>query len=152
MSHSNLDIARQRLLAPAGIDEGDLNKVFGQLLGHAVDSGDLYFQSTRFESWVLEDGIVKEGAHSIEQGAGVRAITDSHHHDLMHTSQADNDFPDTRILCTGLGIQLLQQTDLVIRRHPVQRVQCRVQRIIATRMPGLQFAFIAMLCDGTGCC
>jgi TldD protein len=75
MSHSNLDIARQRLLAPAGIDEGDLNKVFGQLLGHAVDSGDLYFQSTRFESWVLEDGIVKEGAHSIEQGAGVRAIS-----------------------------------------------------------------------------
>ena len=75
MSHSNLDIARQRLLAPAGIDEGDLNKVFGSLLGHAVDSGDLYFQSTRFESWVLEDGIVKEGMHSIEQGAGVRAIS-----------------------------------------------------------------------------
>jgi TldD protein len=75
MSHSNLEIARQRLLAPAGIDEGDLNKVFGRLLGHAVDSGDLYFQSTRFESWVLEDGIVKEGSHSIEQGAGVRAIS-----------------------------------------------------------------------------
>jgi len=75
MSHSNLDIARQRLLAPAGIDEGDLDKVFGQLLGHAVDSGDLYFQSTRFESWVLEDGIVKEGVHSIEQGAGVRAVS-----------------------------------------------------------------------------
>ncbi|MBU2479220.1 MAG: metalloprotease TldD, partial [Gammaproteobacteria bacterium] len=36
---------------------------------------DLYFQSTRFESWVLEDGIVKEGSHSIEQGAGVRAIS-----------------------------------------------------------------------------
>ena len=75
MNTTNLDIARQRLLAPAGLDEGDLDKVFGQLLGHAVDSGDLYFQSTRFESWVLEDGIVKEGTHSIEQGAGVRAIS-----------------------------------------------------------------------------
>ncbi len=75
MPESNLDIARQRLLAPAGIDENDLNRVFGKLLGHAVDSGDLYFQSTRFESWVLEDGIVKEGTHSIEQGAGVRAIS-----------------------------------------------------------------------------
>ena len=75
MPDSNLDIARQRLLAPAGIDENDLNRVFGKLLGHAVDSGDLYFQSTRFESWVLEDGIVKEGTHSIEQGAGVRAIS-----------------------------------------------------------------------------
>jgi TldD protein len=75
MSSTHLDIARQRLLAPAGLDEGDLDKVFGQLLGHAVDSGDLYFQSTRFESWGLEDGIVKEGTHSIEQGAGVRAIS-----------------------------------------------------------------------------
>ena len=75
MSHSNLEIARQRLLAPAGIDEGDLNKVFGRLLGHAVDSGDLYFQSTRFESWVLEDGIVKDGSYNIEQGVGVRAVS-----------------------------------------------------------------------------
>jgi TldD protein len=75
MADSGLEIARQHLLAPAGIDEHDLDRVFGQLLGHAVDSGDLYFQSTRFESWVLEDGIVKEGSHSIEQGAGVRAIS-----------------------------------------------------------------------------
>ena len=75
MSESSLDIARQRLLGPAGIDENDLGRVFGQLLGRAVDSGDLYFQSTRYESWVLEDGIVKEGSHSIEQGAGVRAIS-----------------------------------------------------------------------------
>jgi len=75
MSDSNLDIARQQLLIPAGIDEQDLDRVFGQLLGHAVESGDLYFQSTRYESWVLEDGIVKEGTHSIEQGAGVRAIS-----------------------------------------------------------------------------
>jgi TldD protein len=75
MSASNLDIARQHLLMPAGMDEQDLDRVFGQLLGHAVGSGDLYFQSTRYESWVLEDGIVKEGSHSIEQGAGVRAIS-----------------------------------------------------------------------------
>jgi len=75
MNTTNLEIARQRLLAPAGIDEQDLDRVFGELLGHAVDGGDLYFQSTRFESWVLEDGIVKEGSHSIEQGAGVRAIS-----------------------------------------------------------------------------
>jgi TldD protein len=72
---TNLDIARERLLAPAGLDEQALDRVFGKLLGHAVDSGDIYLQSTRYESWLLEDGIVKEGAHSIEQGAGVRAIS-----------------------------------------------------------------------------
>jgi TldD protein len=63
---TNLDIARQRLLAPAGLDEQALDRVFGKLLGHAVDSGDIYFQSSRYESWLLEDGIVKEGTHSIE--------------------------------------------------------------------------------------
>jgi len=72
---TSLEIARARLLAPAGIGDGDLESVFGRLLGHAVDGGDVYFQSTRYESWVLEDGIVKEGSHSIEQGAGVRAIS-----------------------------------------------------------------------------
>jgi len=72
---TNLDIARERLLVPAGLDEQALDRVFGKLLGHAVDSGDIYLQSTRYESWLLEDGIVKEGAHSIEQGAGVRAIS-----------------------------------------------------------------------------
>jgi TldD protein len=75
MNNTNLDIARQRLLVPAGLSEHDLDRVFGKLLGHAVDSGDIYFQSTRYESWLLEDGIVKEGTHSIEQGAGVRAIS-----------------------------------------------------------------------------
>jgi TldD protein len=75
MAESGLDIARRQLLAPAGMDVGDLDTVFSKLLGHAVDGGDLYFQSTRFESWVLEDGIVREGTHSIEQGAGVRAIS-----------------------------------------------------------------------------
>ena len=44
-------------------------------MGHAVDDADLYFQSIRSESWVLEDGIVKEGAHNIEQGVGVRAVS-----------------------------------------------------------------------------
>ena len=75
MSTSALDIARQTLLEPAGIGDPEINGVLDRLLGRAVDSGDIYFQSTRYESWVLEDGIVKEGNHSIEQGAGVRAIS-----------------------------------------------------------------------------
>ncbi|SQH74927.1 putative peptidase [Shewanella benthica] len=42
---------------------------------HDIDFSDLYFQSSRHESWVLEDGIVKEGSFHIERGVGVRAIT-----------------------------------------------------------------------------
>ena len=67
--------AEQRLLRPGGLSLPDLDRVFAHLMTPAVDSADLYFQHSRSESWVLEDGIVKEGNHSIEQGVGVRAIS-----------------------------------------------------------------------------
>lgn len=70
-----LDIAKAQILAPAGLDEGVLEQVLGMLASHAVDTGELYFQLSRDESWSLEDGIVKEGTHSIDQGVGVRAIS-----------------------------------------------------------------------------
>jgi TldD protein len=41
---------------------------------HQIDYSDLYFQGSRHESWVLEDGIIKEGSFHIERGVGVRAI------------------------------------------------------------------------------
>jgi TldD protein len=70
-----LAIAESRLLAPAGLDPAALERAFAALLGPGVDFGDLYFQHARRESWSMEDGIVKDGAHSIEQGVGVRAIS-----------------------------------------------------------------------------
>ncbi len=72
--NSNLDIARDRILAPAGLGDNDLNNVMDRVLGHAIDSADLYFQISRHESWLLEDGVVKEGSHGIDQGVGIRAI------------------------------------------------------------------------------
>ena len=69
-----LALARSVILEPAGLDEGHLQQVLDSVLGHAVDSADLYFQVSREESWSLEDSIVKEGSASIESGVGVRAI------------------------------------------------------------------------------
>ena len=69
-----LDVARAALLDPAELDENRVAGVLGDVMGHAVDYTDIYFQLTREESWALEDGIVKDGAHSIEQGVGVRAL------------------------------------------------------------------------------
>jgi len=63
------------ILSPAGIVEGDLQDVLSHIMIHAVDDADLYFQLSHFESWSLEDGIVKEGVHNLEQGVGVRAIS-----------------------------------------------------------------------------
>jgi TldD protein len=71
----SLQLAESRLLLPAGLDAAGLERAFGTLLGPGVDFGDLYFQHARRESWTVEDGIVKDGAHSIEQGVGVRAIS-----------------------------------------------------------------------------
>ncbi|HPM55908.1 MAG TPA: metalloprotease TldD [Thermomonas sp.] len=70
-----LAIAESRLLAPAGLDTDALQRAFASLLGPGIDFGDLYFQHARRESWSMEDGIVKDGAHAIEQGVGVRAIS-----------------------------------------------------------------------------
>ncbi|MGB5102982.1 MAG: metalloprotease TldD [Steroidobacteraceae bacterium] len=69
-----LDIARSALLAPAGLDEDGVARIVGDVMGHAIDYADVYFQLLREESWALEDGIVKDGAHSIDQGVGVRAL------------------------------------------------------------------------------
>src|SRR5574341_669776 len=66
--------AQSCLLSPHGIDLGELERVFGEMLAHKVDYADLYFQYTRSEGWSLEEGIVKSGSFAIEQGVGVRAI------------------------------------------------------------------------------
>lgn len=71
---SAIDIARTHLLAPGGLAERELDLALGKLLSYDVDNADLYFQFARHEGWSLEDGIVKEGSHSIEQGVGVRAL------------------------------------------------------------------------------
>lgn len=71
---SLLATVEHRLLTPGGMAANDLERVFNQLMGPGIDAADLYFQHSRSESWHLEEGIVKDGSHSIEQGVGVRAI------------------------------------------------------------------------------
>jgi TldD protein len=71
----SIALARSQLLEPVGLDAGDLQRTLERIMAREVDDADLYFECTRAESWVLEDGIVKEGAHSIDQGVGVRAIS-----------------------------------------------------------------------------
>jgi len=70
----SLSLARDLILRPSGLDDSRLDRIFGEVLTHSVDFADLYFQLARQESWSLEDGIVKDGSASIEQGVGVRAL------------------------------------------------------------------------------
>ena len=72
---STLAVARDILLTPFGLDEAKLLTTLGTMFTHKVDYADLYFQFTKSESWSLEEGIVKTGSFSIDQGVGVRAIS-----------------------------------------------------------------------------
>jgi len=70
-----IDIARELLLTPFGLDESHLARALAEIRAHRVDDADLYFQYTRSEGWSLEEGIVKTGSFSIDQGVGVRAVS-----------------------------------------------------------------------------
>ena len=70
-----LTIAQNLLLKPYGLDESHLSQALSAIRAHQVDDADLYFQYTRSEGWSLEEGIVKTGSFSIDQGVGVRAVS-----------------------------------------------------------------------------
>lgn len=70
-----IETAKKSLLEPTGISENQLEKVLSHTLSKSIDFADLYLQNTQVESWVLEDGIIKEGSFSIDKGVGIRAIS-----------------------------------------------------------------------------
>ena len=69
-----LAIAQGLLLDPFGLDEAKIANALATIAQHRIDDADLYFQITRHEGWSLEEGIVKSGSFSIDQGVGVRAV------------------------------------------------------------------------------
>jgi TldD protein len=75
MANEIVAIAERAILEPCGLIPQDIEKVIARMAGEAVDDADVYLQSSHYESWSLEDGIVKEGSYGIEQGAGLRAVS-----------------------------------------------------------------------------
>ena len=69
-----LAIAQSLMLEPFGLSETSMSQALATIREHRVDDADLYFQTTRHEGWSLEEGIVKSGSFSIDQGVGVRAV------------------------------------------------------------------------------
>ena len=61
-------------MSPAGLAESDLDLIMGSISTHNIDYADLYFQYSKNEFWALEDGAVKNGSFSIDQGVGMRSI------------------------------------------------------------------------------
>jgi TldD protein len=71
-----LSIAKDILLKPASLDESRIEKLLNSIKTTHIDNADLYFQSTSYESWFLEDSEVKSGSYSIDRGVGIRAVSE----------------------------------------------------------------------------
>jgi TldD protein len=73
--HNTINAVITRMLEPAGLEERHLSTTLDGIMQGGADYADLYFQVSRQESWILEDGIIREGSFSLDQGVGVRAVS-----------------------------------------------------------------------------
>ncbi len=73
---SILETIKQHILEPSELRIEQLDGFLDGLQGRYIDAGDLYFQTSQQESWVMDDGILREGSFSIEKGVGIRAMSE----------------------------------------------------------------------------
>ena len=75
-----MDIIKQvsrDLLEPDQIELSLLESVLGKSMSASVDYADVYLQSSVEESWVLDEGIVKQADFDMERGFGLRVMSGS---------------------------------------------------------------------------
>lgn len=65
----------EHLLHANQLDLAEIARALAVISSHKVDYADIYCQRTAFESWHLEEGMVKSGSFHIDQGVGVRAVS-----------------------------------------------------------------------------
>src|SRR6266849_8871104 len=123
------------------------------LAPHGLDYADLYFQYSRSESWSLEEGIVKSGSFSIDQGVGVRAIagekTAFAYSDEISLPALEDAAKATRAIARsggsahpakvrkGAGLQLYQPVDPLASLEDTQKVKLleRLEQLCRARDP-----------------
>lgn len=74
MFHTYQTVQRD-LLEANSLSPEILSQSLSIIGNHHVDYADIYCQRTAFESWHLEEGMVKSGSFQIDQGVGVRAVS-----------------------------------------------------------------------------
>jgi TldD protein len=126
---SHFSTANETLLSPSGLDVPALQTVLGNIMSHKVDYADLYFQYSRSESWGLEEGQVKSGNFSIDQGVGVRAVSGEKtafaYSDDIHLSALEEAANATRAIAalgneqTGQLIQRVEAPQLYLPQDPI---------------------------------
>jgi TldD protein len=120
---SALSTAQSLLLTPHGLTESHIRKALSSMRQAGVDDADLYFQYTRSQGWGLEEGIVKSGSFSIDQGVGVRAVhgekTAFAYSDELSWAALDDAAKTVRTIAAGGAHQRVA----VKRRHPMSSHQ-----------------------------
>jgi TldD protein len=126
---SHFSTANETLLAPSGLDVPALQTVLGSIMSHKVDYADLYFQYSRSESWGLEEGQVKSGNFSIDQGVGVRAVSGEKtafaYSDDIHLSALEEAANATRAIAAlgneqaGQIVQRVEAPQLYLPQDPI---------------------------------
>lgn len=71
---NRLKFAADRLLLPTGLTLDRVQQLLQTPLAAGADFADIYFQYAESESWVLEEGIIKDGSFSSSMGTGIRAM------------------------------------------------------------------------------
>ena len=63
-SSDTLIEAQTKLLQPSNISHADIEKILAASYTKSHDYADIYIQHTEQESWVLENGIIKDGGYN----------------------------------------------------------------------------------------
>ncbi len=126
---SHFDTATETLLNPSNLDLPALQNVLGNIMSHKVDYADLYFQYSLAESWGLEEGQVKSGNFSIDQGVGVRAVSgektafaysdDINLPALQQAANATKAIADAGLERTAPAIERISAPQLYIPQDPI---------------------------------
>ena len=65
----------KQLLGEHKINENEVFNLLSSLSETGAEYSDLYFQHSVAESWVLDEGIVKDGSYNISHGVGARCVS-----------------------------------------------------------------------------
>jgi TldD protein len=57
-----------------GVDEAALQRILSEALGRGGEFADVYFEHSRFNSIVLEDGIISRASTGTDRGVGIRVL------------------------------------------------------------------------------
>ena len=68
-------LSNKYIINKSDLSHHDLLKYLDTIKSKSVNYSDIYFQYSKNEFWSLEDGVVKNGSFSIDQGVGLRSIS-----------------------------------------------------------------------------